>query len=549
MLRTIKGVYMLFENFKQSILEYLELARELEKQDIDTHKNLSDDEKIEKGFMIKDAVVVETIGNHVCKLSVKENYTRWRTGDSIKYVSRDKNIKGTCIVDENYNESLILTGMPHRVGETYDLYLIEGELLSIFISTIRRIEDGGIGSGFIKVFAGMQVPYKKKNRINRDLVSIPENLNELQKKAVEDILEYPQIYAIQGPPGTGKSDVLAIVAKLFSEQGKDVLVLSNTHHAVNNALNKIAKYDLPIYKIGTKLKSKELKANIKLIDSKSSKFSLKKNKGQKHGSILGMSLCGVISQNIPFTTSFTPSLILVDEASQITLAQALAIGALGAGCCVFIGDNFQMPPIFHESIKSNQMSISVFEKLTEILPSDLRTTLTTTYRMNEPICQYVSEKFYEPHNIKLESFYKHSKSCIKGETLSGAMEFVTIDTKCCKDFNREEAIYAVKRAFEYKTLGEDVAIITPFRKQLNLLREEWVKKGGNTDDILIDTVERLQGQDVDVIIITTSISDEEYYKTNLLFVENPNRWNVMISRAKKKVIVIKSPLITIKPIV
>ena len=82
-----------------------------------------------------------------------------------------------------------------------------------------------------------------------------------------------------------------------------------------------------------------------------------------------------------------------------------------------------------------------------------------------------------------------------------------------------------------------------------MLREEWAKKGGHTDDILIDTVERLQGQDVDVIIITTSISDEEYYKTNLLFVENPNRWNVMISRAKKKVIVIKSPLITIKPIV
>ena len=144
---------MLFDDFKQSILEYLELVRELEKKDIEEHDNLSDDEKVEKGFMIKDAVVVETNGKNACKLSVKENFTRWRTGDAIKFVNRDRTIKGTCIVDENYNDSISLIEMPHNVGETYDLYLIEGELLSIFISTIRRIEDGGIGSGFIKVFA------------------------------------------------------------------------------------------------------------------------------------------------------------------------------------------------------------------------------------------------------------------------------------------------------------------------------------------------------------------------------------------------------------
>ena len=57
------------------------------------------------------------------------------------------------------------------------------------------------------------------------------------------------------------------------------------------------------------------------------------------------------------------------------------------------------------------------------------------------------------------------------------------------------------------------------------------------DDMpLIDTVERLQGQDVDSVIISfvkTSAS-------NVDFIFNPNRLNVMISRAKRKVFIVTS---------
>ena len=48
---------------------------------------------------------------------------------------------------------------------------------------------------------------------------------------------------------------------------------------------------------------------------------------------------------------------------------------------------------------------------------------------------------------------------------------------------------------------------------------------------------------MDVIILTMSVSDAEYYKIQDSFLLNRNRLNVMISRARIKVVIIKSPLI------
>ena len=533
-----------FEQFKQRILDYLEQARELEEKDIEEHKNLSENDKIEGGYMIKDAVVIESNGKDVCRLFAPSNYTKWRTGDSINFICKNTQLTGTCTIEENYNNNLSLLGLPHSVGDVFDLHIKESELLSIFISTIKQTEDGGLGSGYMKVLGGLSTPQIKNNIAPPAASSIPQHLNKEQQKAVCEILLLPQFYTIQGPPGTGKTDLLAVIAKMFSDQGKDVLVVSNTHYAVNNALNKIARYNLPTYKIGDILKSKDLEPNIIAIGHlKDFKYRRRKSRVTTNGDVVGMTLCGVICHKVSHKTSFTPSVVLVDEASQISFAQAMAIGTFGASCNIFIGDNLQMPPIFHQNIANDPLSVSVFEKLQSILPDNLKTVLTTSYRMNAPICNYVSKNFYEPHGITLNSYDGISKRCVGSEELDAAIEFIEVDAKDCTDYNKEEALIAVETAKKYKLLGESVAIITPFRKQVNCLREEWASICGDMEQILIDTVERLQGQDVDVVILSMSVSDLEYYKTNYLFIENRNRLNVMVSRAKKKVVIIKSPIL------
>ena len=60
---------------------------------------------------------------------------------------------------------------------------------------------------------------------------------------------------------------------------------------------------------------------------------------------------------------------------------------------------------------------------------------------------------------------------------------------------------------------------------------------------LVDTVERLQGQDVDMIILSFAVSDKDYFDKINDFLLNPNRLNVMISRAKTKVVILASEVI------
>ena len=90
---------------------------------------------------------------------------------------------------------------------------------------------------------------------------------------------------------------------------------------------------------------------------------------------------------------------------------------------------------------------------------------------------------------------------------------------------------------------EEVAVITPYRKQVRTIRE-CVKAALDGDDLpLIDTVERLQGQDVTMILVSFCVTSPKYYKANEEFLLSPNRLNVMISRAKQKVVIFGSDAI------
>ena len=88
-------------------------------------------------------------------------------------------------------------------------------------------------------------------------------------------------------------------------------------------------------------------------------------------------------------------------------------------------------------------------------------------------------------------------------------------------------------------------------KAKNSALKEILRKADLPKDVVIafeyqiDTVERLQRQDVDVIILSTSVSDLGYYKTTSSFIEDANRLNVIFSRAKKKVVAISGPLVSL----
>lgn len=64
--------------------------------------------------------------------------------------------------------------------------------------------------------------------------------NPNQREAIYKMLEAPDICLIQGPPGTGKTTVIAEAIYQFVKQGYNVLLASQSHDAVDNALDRLA---------------------------------------------------------------------------------------------------------------------------------------------------------------------------------------------------------------------------------------------------------------------------------------------------------------------
>ncbi len=253
----------------------------------------------------------------------------------------------------------------------------------------------------------------------------------------------------------------------------------------------------------------------------------------------------------------------MDEASQIPVAEAAIIGASGAGTIVFIGDDRQMPPIFMEELENDPLSISIFELITKTHPM-IKDVLNISYRMNSEICSYVSEHFYWPYGIDLQpggpnkdksmifdcSDYPDKRiEEIFGKDSSSIVTLNVSEKKGYEDDNLEEAIFATQVAAFAMQKGvskDDIAIVTPFRKQVNAIRSAFLNLDFSEENTpLVDTVERLQGQDVRLIVLSFAVNDYTYYSKVKSFLLNANRINVMISRAKEKVVILKSDMVII----
>lgn len=64
-------------------------------------------------------------------------------------------------------------------------------------------------------------------------------LNPAQRSAVKKILSAPDLSLVQGPPGTGKTTVIAESIAQVAQRNETVLLASQTHTAVDNALSRL----------------------------------------------------------------------------------------------------------------------------------------------------------------------------------------------------------------------------------------------------------------------------------------------------------------------
>jgi len=90
--------------------------------------------------------------------------------------------------------------------------------------------------------------------------------------------------------------------------------------------------------------------------------------------------------------------------------------------------------------------------------------------------------------------------------------------------------------------------VSPFRAQLRLIRT-LVKRGLDAAGFagalpVIDTVERIQGQERELVVVSLVASDPDHLAGDAAaFFYSGNRLNVTITRARTKLIVVASPLV------
>jgi len=104
------------------------------------------------------------------------------------------------------------------------------------------------------------------------------------------------------------------------------------------------------------------------------------------------------------------------------------------------------------------------------------------------------------------------------------------------------ATLAARLLLDYGVETERLAIVAPHRAQNNAiahrLAQLLVERGAVVDLPLIDTVERLQGAERDLLLFSVTTSDPDHLDS--AFLNNPNRFNVVITRARHKLVVVGS---------
>ena len=377
-------------------------------------------------------------------------------------------------------------------------------------------------------------------------------LTARQREAVVNAVLADDYYMIQGPPGTGKSFVIVVILVLLLFFRKErVLVSGPNHLAINNVLSKkLAPNDGHqglVLKIGqgfntTGLDYKDKDGNERYVMNAeyANVEAINSYNCEENGIAVG---CTPFHMHTKRGRGLDFDTLIIDEAGQMNIGLAL----MAMSCAkkvIFVGDHKQMAPIFSAEDIKDELRKSIFEHLYRDYNC---TTLDTTFRMNAPICDTVSSVFYDSvlksavGSQRMQLQRSPQEEELKPEHPVVIKNIIHEGTSS----SEEEADYIVdcirKYILEYGCNPENIAVIAPFRAQCALIRRRLGKLKEEIPEykkIAVDTVDRMQGQESEIIFISITSGDLEYMSELSHFVFNPNRFNVAISRAKNKLFLV-----------
>lgn len=417
-------------------------------------------------------------------------------------------------------------------------------------------------------------------------------------------------FLLVGPPGTGKtSRALRSMVEAFYREGKEILLLSYTNRAVDEICKMLVTItpEVDFIRIGSEL-SCDGAYRPYLIGNILEPCSTRREVQERMARCrIFVGTVATLSSRSELFRLKTFDVALIDEATQILEPQLLGLlcmrGASGGnaiGKFILIGDHKQLPAVVLQSPEQSEvhdeglrgiglynLKDSLFERLyrsitgrqaAECLESPVSEHSFSSFRsldmlcrqgrMNVEVAAFPNHAFYggllQPVGLE------HQTGTLELSPGLSADEFAGVFTRRVAfipsvpeppmqsvKVNHSEAgivarlAAAVYRQYASAEKGFDavstLGIITPYRSQIALIKKEIAAMGSSVlNDVLVDTVERFQGSERDVIIYSFCVN--RAYQLRFLAnlteengVQIDRKLNVALTRARRQMFITGVP--------
>jgi len=372
------------------------------------------------------------------------------------------------------------------------------------------------------------------------LVDEPADLERL--KAQVRGLDH-SVLVIQGPPGTGKTYTGGRLAVDLLERGLSVGVMATSHKAINNLVEAIdaAADEAEVSFRGWKKCTKEDDAyeSARVVSSA-------KRPAEDDGPI---TLVAATAWHWAHNDQVDAiDVLLVDEAGQVSLADAIAVGGAATNV-VLLGDPQQLAHV-SQGTHPVGTGASVLEHLLgdhDTVPPDRGVLLGTSWRMHPDISDFISKTMYDG---RLSSVDGCELQRIDSPGLSGnGLRMIGVEHADNRGRSTEEAdrvalevehlldggTYVDRHGDRHPLTLDDILVVAPYNAQVRCL------KARLPDGARVGTVDKFQGQEAPVVLFSMASSSGEDVARGMGFLFSRNRLNVAVSRAQALAVVVCSP--------
>lgn len=419
-------------------------------------------------------------------------------------------------------------------------------------AVLKTLAGGGsLGQAFtgqpaLEILA-RRVPRLRSGTPLQLLAANPNHL-ALITRAVAD-LEHSYL-AVQGPPGSGKTYLGSRVIAQLVARGWKVGVVAQSHRVVEHMLTEIiaagVKPDRCIKKPDGAGDTNGPWTSV--VSSKHAAWIAEHN---QDGFVIGGTAWDFVSPARVAPASL--DLLVIDEAGQFSLANTIAV-SVAAQRLLLLGDPQQLPQVTQGTHPEacDESALSWIMRGHHVMPEDTGYFLAHSWRLHPQLCRAVSVLSYDGQLT--------SNDAAGQRFLQGHPPGITVvdvahqGNTVASPQEADEVISQVRRLLGLawsnpsessgtRPLEEqDLLVVAPYNAQVALVQAALRRAG--FPHIRVGTVDKLQGQEAAVVIVTMTASSAVDSPRGMEFLLSRNRINVAISRGQWAAVILRSPQLT-----